>query len=446
MAEAVQFQREVTRATDRRSGGAPSRGSTSPWSGGRVSGHGSSDRTATGTPRASPRQATPQQLATPEQFFGSASRAPISGFGKASTPFTEHPTPKGVNITKPMQVDARPSVRQGTQPTDATKQATGCGLVGSRWGTFDDTSTTSYNKADSGFDIMDVDKDSLKSKPTQPEPPVTERGLEASAWNQPSRVSNSGAKASQSPGADSHEAVARDADSPGVEVNNGKVFGAAPNKLQDMATVSKGLLDSKWASSEFPSFSSFSPSSTPIYPDPSTLEPVYRSADWLSDLSAEYKAMNLKKMNAAKIQHTQTRPVVKLPNAQTPAPAIDVTAKRQISNKSGQHSGRTAVNSFAAQANPIVQTSRYAVTSGGPSQGQVFGQRSIPSSDGMKGGSSDFQRTVVSSPSELSGAPASAQPADEQPPAAWGNTSARGNIDDFDFKSWYDNQFMNRKK
>ncbi|KAL1880708.1 hypothetical protein Daus18300_001322 [Diaporthe australafricana] len=443
MAEAIQFQREVNRATDRRSSGAPSRGSNhSRYAPG-------NDRTATGTPHASARQDAPQRLATPEQFFGSVTPTPISGFGNTSSPVTQHLVPKGVSNTEPMHVDVRPSVRPETTPSNVTKQANGHGLVSSRWGTFDDASTTSHNKIVGGSDIMDVDKDSLKPKPTQAEPPATERGLKASAWNQPSLLSNSGAKASQFPGGVTHEAVARDNDSPGVKVNSGKVFGAATNKLQDVATstVSKGLLDSKWASSEFPSFSSFSSSSTPIYPDPSTLEPVYVSADWLSDLSAENKAMNLKKMNAAKVQPTQTRPVVKLPDAQTPTAAKGLTAQHQNGIQPRQHSGQTAVNSSAAaaQASPTVQTSRYGVTSGAPSQGQAFGQRPIPSSDGMKGGSSDFRRTVVSSPSELSRAPASAQPADEQPPAAWGNTSARS-IDEFDFKDWYDNQFMKRKK
>ncbi|KAI3401249.1 hypothetical protein diail_11955 [Diaporthe ilicicola] len=425
MAEAIRFQKDVNGKIDRRGGRAPAIG-----------------RTASGAPRASPRQCTPQQLATPEQFFGSSSRAlPASGFRQASMPVTQHSAPNAADSIEPMQVGTHLGVRENTRSSDAATQETRGDQPKSRWGAFGDFPPNTENVG--GPDPMEVDKDSLTSK--QAEAPVTERGLKASAWNKPSHVTDSGAQTSTSLGAATRGIIAKNTDNHGDKMDSGKTFSG--DAAAEKPTVSKGLLGSRWSSSSSPS-STFP--STKDFPPPGTLKPVYVSEDWLSDLSEENKAELLKKKKADETKLAQTSPVVQSTvqtTAQTAAPsASDAAVQRRTGNRMGQYSGETAVTSAPAQSDPSMQAGRRPVAPDAPPQGQAFGKRSVPSPTGLTGGSPMFQRTAVSSPVELSRSPASAQPVDEQLHASSRNTSAAGAFDDAAFKRWYENQFMKRKK
>lgn len=425
MAEAIAFQREVGRATDRRGGRtssnmpSPGRGSggmPSPLSGA----YGSGDRTAAATPRGVSRQPVPQKLATPEQLFGLPNRLPTSVPHNAPAPVTQQPAPRPVDNVEPVQVDSH----------KVAAQAPGRGLVGSRWATSGTQKTVSDNNPAGGFDAMDVD----------PEPQISKK---ASASNNPSNVS-------KPLGASSVPAeFAKDAGNAGDAMNQGKSFHSSfSNAALDTPEVpkaSKGLMSSKWAS--FASPSSPSPL-TQKYPDPATLEPVYVSKDWLSDLSAEYKALSVKTKHSDETQSTRMSPAIQPTGAQTAAQ----TTKSPASG-STQHSGQTAVNlSAASQADTAVQPAGRPIAPYASTQGQTFYSPSGPSPTGPTGGSAGFheqavpqQNTNAKPSAEFIHTPESAQAVNDQSPAPTTNTAPGGIFNDSAFKDWYNSQFMRRK-
>ncbi|KAG6365042.1 hypothetical protein INS49_006648 [Diaporthe citri] len=402
MAEAIAFQREVGRATDRRGGrtstnmplpGRGSGGMSSPMSGA----YGSGDRTAAATPRGLSRQPVPQKLATPEQLFGLPNRPPTSVPSNAPAPVTQQPAPQPVASFEPVQVDVH----------KVAAQAPGPGLVGSRWATSGTPNTVSDNKPAGGFDAMDVDPESFPAD------------------------------------------FAKDAGNAGVTMNQGKSFHSSfSNAALDTPEVpkpSKGLMSSKWAS--FASPSSPSPS-THKFPDPATLEPVYVSKDWLSDLSAEYEALAVKNKHAGETQPSRISPAIQPTGTQTAAH----TAKPPASGAT-QHSGQTTINlSAASQADTAVQSAARPVAPDASTQGQTFDRRSGPSPTRPAEGSSGFREQPVqqnntnANPSaEPSHTPASAHAANDQSPAPTTNTAPGGIFNDSAFKDWYNSQFMRRK-
>jgi cytoskeletal protein RodZ len=170
-----------------------------------------------------------------------------------------------------------------------------------------------------------------------------------------------------------------------------------------MPKASKGLLGSKWASDAFPA----SPSPTsPKYPDPSTLEPVYRSEDWLSDLSAEYKALSVKTKNASETQPTPASPATQPAGVQT----------------------------AAQTAKPFTSESRH------------LGQDTVKSSDASQGATSVQPAGRAVAPDQTSGT--NAGPSAELGHSATSaqSVSDQGGIfNDSAFKDWYNSQFMRRK-
>lgn len=437
LAEARAFQNEVNRSSDRRGGrtsnnmtssGRGFDGMSSPLSGA----YGSGDRNAARTPRGASRQPSSPKLATPEQLFGLPSRLPASVPEKASSPVTRSPAPRPIDNFEPMQVDSH----SGVPPVNKTaKEATGRGLVGSRWATSVTPNTASHTKPVSGFDGMDVDT----------ELHVTQK---VSASNKPLSAPNPGANISKPIPASSAQAVTvNKTGNAGFAMNNGKSFNSSSRAALDTPEASsgsgsKGLLSSRWA---FASPSSPSPMSTQ-YPDPATLEPVYRSKDWLSDLSEEYKALTVKTENAAETQSTRPSPTAQSAGTQNAAqtvkpPNIGATAQPQ-------HFGQTTVNfSAASRVDTSVQPA------GGPAlKTQNFDSRSGPSPAGLTRGSASFPKqpvqqnnTKASAAVEPSRTPASTQAVSDQPTSSTTNTAPGGIFNDSAFKDWYNSQFMQRK-
>lgn len=446
MAEAIAFQKEVERATDRRGGrtstnmapsGRGTGGMPSPLSGA----YGSGDRNAPATPRGTTRQPVAQKLATPEQFFGLPNRpasvprnapAPVAQQPVTQQPVTQQPViqqpviqqpaPRPVDHLEPVQADAR----------KVAAQAPGRGLGGSRWVTSGNPKTVSANNPARGFDAMDVDTESHISK-------------KASAWNKPSPANISNPLGASSVPAD----FARAAGNAGVTINQGKSFHSSfTNATLDTPQVthtSKGLMSSRWSSSASPA----SPSPlTPKYPDPATLEPVYVSKDWLSDLSAEYKALSVKTKHSGETQPTQVNPAIQPAGAQTAAQ----TTKPPASGAT-QHSGQTTVNlSAASKADTAVQPAGRPVAPDAVTRSQTLDRRSGPSPTGPIGGSAGFheqpvqQNNTNASPSaEPSRTPASTQAVNDPSPAPTTNTAPGGIFNDSAFKDWYNSQFMRGK-
>ncbi|KAK7733225.1 hypothetical protein SLS63_004754 [Diaporthe eres] len=427
LAEAIAFQREVGRATDRRGGRnstnmpSPGRGSggmPSPMSGA----YGSSDRAAAATPRGVSRQPVPQKLATPEQLFGLPNRLPTSVPRDVPAPVTQQPAPRPVDNFEPVQVAAHKTAAQ----------AAGRGLVGSRWATSGSPNTVSDNKPAGGFDAMDVDTESQISK-------------KVSAPNNPSPVNISKPLGVSSVPAD----FVKDAGNAGLTMNQGmNSHSSVSNAALDTPEVpkpSKGLMSSKWAS--FASPSSPSPS-TQNYPDPATLEPVYVSNDWLSDLSAEYKALSVKTKLSGEGQPTRISPAVQPTSAQ---PAAQTT--KPPTSEATQHSGQTTFNLPAAsQGDTAAQSGANPVAPDVGTQRQTFDRRSGPSPTGPTGDTAGFheqpvqQNNTNASPSpEVSHIPSSARAVNDQSPAPTTNTAPGGIFNDSAFKDWYNSQFMRRK-
>lgn len=438
LAEARAFQREVVGTTDRRGGrtstnmtlsGRGSGGMSSPMSGA----YGSGDRASAGTPRGASRQPVAQKLATPEQLFGLPNRPPTSVPEKASMPVTQQPAPRPVDNSEPMQVDSRPGVPQANK---TAAEAAGRGLVSSRWATSVTPNTVSHVKPVSGFDGMDIDTELHVPK-------------QASASNRPLSVPNPGANIGNPvPAPSANAVIAKDTGNAGVTTNKGKSFHSSSKAALDTPEVSngsKGLLSSRWA---FASPSSPSPA-TPKYPDPATLEPVYRSRDWLSDLSEEYKSMSVKTKNAAETQPTRISPTVQV--AGTRSAAQTVRPPNTGATAESQHFGQTTVNlSATSQVDTPVQPAGRPVAPDAV-QSQNLGRRPGTSTAGTTGGSAGFheqpqQHNTNAIPSvEPSGAPASAQAVSNQSPEPATNTAPGGIFNDSAFKDWYNSQFMRRK-
>ena len=426
MAEAIAFRQELNRATDRRDGRTPTMISSGRGYGGMSSpmpdANGFGDRTSA-TPRGVPRRPVPQNLATPEQLFGLPSHRSTSGSRNTPTPVTRQPVPKPVDNFEPIQVEARPSVPQEAHQNETATQATDCGLIGSRWATSGSPNTGCYVKPIRGSDGMDVDTESNIPK-------------KAFTWSNPSPAS----KISNPVGAyPPPTAIAKDTGNASFTIGNGGNSHSSSFKASldtpETSNASKGLLRSRWASFASPS----SPSSaTPQYPDPSTLEPVYRSEDWLADLSAEYKAMPIKHKNTTETQPAHT----------SSATSSDATQTAAGTTKP-QHSGQNTVNSSARfQRDTLVQRGGRPVAPDAVPRSQIFDRRST----GPNRGSAGFQEQSVpqhdpnTSPSaEPCRTSASAQTVIDQPSAPTTNTAPGGIFNDSAFKDWYNSQFMRGK-
>lgn len=209
------------------------------------------------------------------------------------------------------------------------------------------------------------------------------------------------------PGAPARAVITGDAGKAGATANNGhsipSSFPHAPLDTPEVPKASKGLLSSKWASDTFPG----SPSPmTSQYPDPSTLEPVYRSDDWLADLSAEYQAMSVKTNNTSETQPTRTSPAIQPAGVQTAAQ----TAKPPISESqpSGQDIVKSSVN---PQEDTTVQSTGHTVA---PNQ--------TPVTNAGRSVESGRVATPVQAVSDHGGI-----------------------FNDSAFKDWYNSQFMRRK-
>jgi hypothetical protein len=157
---------------------------------------------------------------------------------------------------------------------------------------------------------------------------------------------------------------------------------------------SKGLLGSRWASNEPPASPS-SPYTTIKYPDPSTLEPVYRSEDWLSDLSAEYQTLSVKGKNTS-----QTAPAPTIP-AHLPVGMQIGSKTKPPTSESQQRSGQNTTNQEATPMKPA----------------------------GPAGPTAELGRTATTSE----------KPVPEKP------VNPSGIFNDSAFKDWYNTQFMRRK-
>ncbi|KAG8161718.1 hypothetical protein KVR01_008705 [Diaporthe batatas] len=308
LAEARAFQKEVTR-------GQGHRGSHPGPSSQRSAAYGPGARAAAGTPRGFSRQPVSQQnLATPEQFFGRQGRPPPAAPQNPTMPATPQPVSRPVDNYEPMQVDPNPAAphdHNGASPT------TGRGLVGSRWAT--------------------------SAPPNMPPPHMTPP---ITAPVAPATASIDGGRA----GATMNKA-------PTLPFSSQRTTLDTP----EMPKASKGLLGSKWAATTSPA----SPSATNTqYPDPSTLEPVYRSEDWLSDLSAEYKESSINTRNASENQPIRKAPLTQ-PNA---AKTAAETAKPPTSEP--QQPAQNPSNFSAASQNTTTRTfapQKVAGTNSGPS-------------------------------------------------------------------------------
>lgn len=437
MAEAIAFQREVGRNTDRRGG----RTSTNMGPSGRGSGglsspvpgvRGAGDRTAAGTPRGVSRQPVAQKLATPDQLFGRPSPVASSAPRNPSTPATQQSAPAPVDNSDPMQVDSRPDMPQVEKPSAGS---TTRGLVGSRWATSVSPNTGSHVNPVRGSDRMDIDDESRVSKQAS--------ALSKSSPGAPgATISNPVAEPS------AHATMAKDAGNGGADMNQGKSFHSstlhAALDTPEAANPSRGLLSSRWASRAPRS----SPSPlTPKYPDPSTLEPVYRSDDWLSDLSEEYKALSVKTKNAAETRTTQTSPANKS-DEQNAAQAVKTPPSGATAHP--QHSGRVNMPA-TSQKDTTVQPAGRPVAPATVTQHQKLDRPPVSSPNGPIRGSTGLPRQPVqeqninASPSaEPSRAAASTQAANDQSPAPTTNTAPGGIFNDSAFKDWYNSQFMRR--
>lgn len=440
LAEARAFRNEVSRGTDRRGGrtsnnmassGRGFGGMSSPNSGAYSSG----DRSAAGTPRGVSSQPAPPKLATPEQLFGLPSRLPASVPQKPSMPVTQPPAPRPMEKFDPMQVDSHSGMPQVNK---IAKETTGRGLVSSRWATSVTPNTVSHTKPVSGFDGMDVDTELHVTK-------------KVSASNEPVSAPNPGANISNLvPASSAHAVIANDSGNVGVTPNKGKSsnssFSKAALDTPEASGGSKGLLSSRWA---FASPSSPSPMTTQ-YPDPATLEPVYRSKDWLSDLTEEYKALSVKAKNASETQPTPISPAAQPAGTQRAIQTVNPPNAGPTAQR--QPFGQTTVDSTAAsQGGPSVQTAGRPVAVDAI-QSQTFDRRTGTSPAAPTGGSVGFHEkpipqhnTIVSPAVELGRTPDSAQTVSDQSPAPTTNTAPGGIFNDSSFKDWYNSQFMRRK-
>lgn len=209
------------------------------------------------------------------------------------------------------------------------------------------------------------------------------------------------------PGVPAHAVIAGGAAQAVATTNNGhsipSSFPSATLDTPEVPKASKGLLGSKWASDAFPG----PPSPvTSKYPDPSTLEPVYRSDNWLADLSAEYQAMSVKTNNTFETQPTRTSPAIQPASVQTAAQ----NTKPPI--RESQHSSQNTVkSSVAPQKDTTIQPAGRTVA---PNQ----------TSDTNAGPSVEPGRVATSVQA----------------------VSDHGGIfNDSAFKDWYNSQFMRRK-
>lgn len=442
MAEAIAFQREVGRNTDRRGGrtstnmgpsGRGSGGMSSPVGGIR----GAGDRTAAGTPRGVSRQPVAQKLATPEQFFGRPS--PVAGLApqNPSKPATQQSAPAPVDNSEPMQVDSHPGMPQVEEPSAGS---TTRGLVGSRWATSVSPNTGSHVNPVRGSDGMDIDNEPRVSKQAS--------ALSKSSPGAPvapgARISNPVAAPS------AHATMAKDAGNAGFDLNQGKSFHSstlnAALDTPEASNAGRGLLSSRWAarappSSPFPL--------TPKYPDPSTLEPVYRSDDWLSDLSEEYKALSVKTKNASETRTTQASPANKSADVQNAAQAVKTPASGATAQS--QHSGRVNMPA-TSQTDTTTQPAGRPVAPVTVTYPQKSDRPPVSSPTGPIGGPAGFpgqtvpQHNANARPSaEPSRTAASTQAANDQSPAPTTNTAPGGIFNDSAFKDWYNSQFMRRK-
>lgn len=184
-----------------------------------------------------------------------------------------------------------------------------------------------------------------------------------------------------------------DTGSAGATTNTAPSFHSAPkNTTLDtpgMPRASKGLLGSKWAAGLSPA----SPSPmTMKFPDPSTLEPVYRSEDWLSDLSAEYKELSIKTKNTSENQPTRQAPPTRPPGVQIAAETVKTPTVESQQIATTVASRKNATVKQAADTNP--------------------------------GPSAEFGRSAPSAPAA---------------------SNQGGIFNDSAFKDWYNSQFMRRK-
>lgn len=427
LAEAIAFQKELNRSTDRRGG----RNSTNMNSSGRGYGdmsspmpgaNGFGDRTSA-TPRGNSRQTVPQKLATPEQLFGLPSRRSTSGSGSTPKPVAQQAFTRPMDNFEPMQVDAHPSMPQEAHSDKTATQTTGRGLVGSRWATSGIPNTASNVNRVRGSVGIDVGTESHIPKKT-------------SAWNNPSPASKTSNPVGASP---APAVIAKDITNADFAMGNAENPHSSSFKASldtpEASNASKGLLSSRWASLASPSYSS---PSTPQYPDPSTLKPVYRSEDWLADLSAEYKAMSIKNKDAVETLPAHTSSTTPSANAQTPAG----TTKPQ---QSGQN---TVDLSALPKTDTVVQPGGHPIASDAATRSQIFDKRSTGPTRGPAG----FQKHLVqhqnsdaSHSAEPSRTPASEPAVIDQPPAPTTNTAPGGIFNDSAFKDWYNSQFMRRK-
>ncbi|POS74788.1 hypothetical protein DHEL01_v206816 [Diaporthe helianthi] len=349
LAEAKAFQREVTRGKDHRGhSGTPSQ---------KPGVYGSGAHTSARSPRGFSGQPFAQNLATPQQFFGRQNHPTPSAPQTPTVPAVQHPDSRPVDDFEPMQVDPNPAV---PEPNKAAAQPTGRGLVGSRWAT-----SASANMP------------SRVSVPVAPAYAAIETGKAGATTNKATHLAPNFPSSSQNTTLDTPE----------------------------MPGASKGLLGSRWAAGTFPA----SPSSmTMKFPDPSTLEPVYRSEDWLSDLSAEHEEFSIKTRSSSVSQPTRQAPLTQ--PAAAPTAAETMKPRASESQQPGQN---PATFSAASQKleNAAVQAASDAVA---PKQ----------SPDTNSGSSDEFGKAT---------------------PSAQAASKQGGVFNDSAFKDWYNSQFMNRK-
>lgn len=189
----------------------------------------------------------------------------------------------------------------------------------------------------------------------------------------------------------------------GLTTDKALTFSSSQNTTLDtpeMPKISKGLLGSKWAAKTSPA----SPSPLAMkYPDPSTLEPVYRSDDWLSDYKKE---LSIKTKNTSENQPTRQTP----PTQPTGVQSACETVKTPTSES--RQPGQNLTNLSAAS--PKRNTMQAAAHTVAPKQ----------ASDNKSGPSAEFGRT---------------------PPSVPAASNQGGVFNDSAFKNWYNSQFMRRK-
>lgn len=435
LAEARAFQMELNRTTDRRGGrtlnnmASPGRGSggmSSPVSGA----YGSVDRNAVRTPRAASGQPVVQKLATPEQLFGLPKHLSASSPRNTPTPVTQQPAARPVDNFEPMQVDPHLGMPQVNK---TAAEGTGPGLVSSRWATSGTPKIVSHTKPVSGFEGMEVDTDSHVPK-------------HASESNKPLYATDQGAQcadiSTSTPAPAAHTIIAKDTGNAGVTMYKGNGLHSSSSQATldtpEASSGSKGLQGSRWA---------LATPSTPKYPDPSTLEPVYRSKNWLADLAEENKAESVKTKHAAETQPIRSNPAIQPAGPQTAALAM----KNPVIGTQGQsqHFGQTNSNFPAAsQPDTTTQPASRRVASHADPQSQTFERRVMSPPAGPTEGPAGLhqqQNTNASPFVDPSRAPISAQAASDKPRAPTTNIAPGGIFNDTSFKDWYNSQFMRRK-